>query len=228
MPRCTFQGTAPACTQRCVSTRPSPLACRTAPACESMAALTMSTGSCGGTLRVAAGWPTSSSSGTRSPSVSVGTGFAQAPDHLLQHFVGDAGVFHQEWLDIPRHHGQADCIGVRLDIGRPRAAVQDGNFAEEIARSHLRHGMAIAFDRYRAFLDDEQALAGRAVLDDDRTLFVALLLQAPAHHLQLVLVEPGKERDLPEFRGRVGFGHVTPPKRSATRVRYHLSNPGPG
>src|ERR1700730_11198596 len=128
--------------------------------------------------------------------VPVGLLPPQALHHLEEHLVGDAGVVHQQRLDLPGDEREADRVGLGSDVGRSWSAVQDRDLAEEPTRPHRRDPLAVADHFDVAFFDDVQSVPAGAGLDDRGACVVALLLDQLAEHLQLLTIEPGKEGDL--------------------------------
>src|ERR1700694_1487923 len=129
----------------------------------------------------------------------------QALDQFQQHLVADAGVLHQQGLDLPGDERETYGVALGADVGRPWTAIENRDLAEELTGSHRGDPLAIADHRDLALLDDVEPEPIGARLDDRGALVVALLLDEFPEQLELLAVEASKERHTSQRLGGVSF-----------------------
>jgi hypothetical protein len=118
----------------------------------------------------------------------------QALDQCQQHLVADAGILHQQGLDLPGDEREAHGVALGPDVGRPRTAIENRDLPEELTGAHGGDPLAIADHRDLSLFDDVEPKPIGARLDDRGALLVALLLDELPEQLELFAIEAGKER----------------------------------
>ena len=110
----------------------------------------------------------------------AGLGFAKALAEDEEQFVRDRRVLEERRLEVPDGEGQGADGRLGGDGRRARAAIDEGDVAERIARTQLAHAPSAARDHGRAGRDQEEAAAVVALLHHD----LALSIVDVAHELK--------------------------------------------
>src|SRR5262245_43977920 len=100
-----------------------------------------------------------------------------------------------EGPELPRGHAAAVEVGARDDGRRARAAVDQGDLAEMLARPEGANDLAADADGGVALLDDEEPDPALSLAGDLVALVEAALGHPLAELLQLLGLDPREERD---------------------------------
>src|SRR5262245_34104750 len=149
---------------------------------------------------------------------------AQPPHEGLEQGPGDLRVLLDERAELPRRHPAALKVGAGDDRRRPGAAVDQRDLAEMLAGAEGPDDLPADADGGVAVLDHEEADPALALLGDLIALVEAALGHPLLQLLQLLRLDAGEQRYLPQRLLHVGHRGASYPWRRH-RSRPHAAAP---
>src|SRR5215208_5869112 len=126
----------------------------------------------------------------------------------LQELPSNGRVPFDEWTKLPEREPETNEIGGSSHCGRPGAAVDQGDFAEIVARAKRGKVNTFARDLGLPGIDEKEGGTPRTLHNDGLALFEGTLLEQAGDLLGLPPVHIGEELDAPECGHGVTAGRA--------------------